>query len=42
LIELSPKIMIPTLYDYWVHDVEVLKEKGKYPAINMKKRSYNG
>ncbi|MCK5147263.1 SpoVR family protein [bacterium] len=30
LIELSPKIMIPTLYDYWVHDVEVLKEKGKY------------
>jgi stage V sporulation protein R len=22
--------MIPTLYDYWVHDVEVLKEKGKY------------
>jgi stage V sporulation protein R len=30
LIELSPKVMIPTLYDYWVHDVEVLKEKGKY------------
>ncbi len=30
LIELSPKIMIPTLYDYWVHDVEVLREKGKY------------
>lgn len=30
LIELSPKMMIPTLYDYWVHDVEVLKEKGKY------------
>ncbi|MCD6273658.1 MAG: SpoVR family protein [Deltaproteobacteria bacterium] len=30
LLELSPKIMIPTLYDYWVHDVEVLKEKGKY------------
>ena len=23
-------MMIPTLYDYWVHDVEVLKEKGKY------------
>lgn len=22
--------MIPTLYDYWVHDVEVLKEKRKY------------
>jgi len=22
--------MIPTLYDYWVHDVEVLREKGRY------------
>jgi len=30
LIELSPKLMIPTLYDYWIHDVEVLKEKGRY------------
>ena len=30
LLELTPKMMIPTLYDYWVHDVEVLKEKGKY------------
>ena len=30
MIELSPKVMIPTLYDYWVHDVEVMKEKGKY------------
>lgn len=30
LLELSPKVMIPTLYDFWVHDVEVLKEKGKY------------
>ncbi len=30
LIELTPKVMIPTLYDYWVHDVEVLKETGKY------------
>ncbi len=30
LLELSPKFMIPTLYDYWVHDVEVLKEYGKY------------
>ncbi|KPA18676.1 stage V sporulation protein R [Candidatus Magnetomorum sp. HK-1] len=30
LLELSPKNMIPTLYDFWVHDVEVLKEKGKY------------
>ncbi len=30
LIELTPKVMIPTLYDYWVQDVEVLKEKGRY------------
>lgn len=30
LLELSPKYMIPTLYDYWVHDVEVLREKGRY------------
>ena len=30
LLELSPKVMIPTLYDYWVHDVEVLRGKGKY------------
>jgi len=30
LLELSPKVMIPTLYDYWVHDVEVMKESGKY------------
>lgn len=30
LLELSPKLMIPTLYDYWVQDVEVLKEKGRY------------
>lgn len=30
MIHLSPKVMIPTLYDYWVNDVEVLKETGKY------------
>jgi stage V sporulation protein R len=30
MIELNPKVMIPTLYDYWVHDVEVLKGMGKY------------
>ena len=30
LLELSPKIMIPTLYDYWVQDVEVLREQGRY------------
>ena len=32
LIELSPKMMIPTLYDYWVHDVRVLSGKGMYEA----------
>jgi len=30
MIGLSPKVMIPTLYDYWVNDVEVLKEEGRY------------
>jgi stage V sporulation protein R len=30
LIELTPKHMIPTLYDYWVHDVQMLKGKGEY------------
>lgn len=30
MIRLSPKVMIPTLYDYWVHDVEVLQGEGKY------------
>lgn len=30
MLELTPKVMIPTLYDYWVQDVEVLKGKGKY------------
>jgi len=30
MISLSPKNMIPTLYEYWVHDVEVLREQGKY------------
>lgn len=30
MIRLSPKVMIPTLYDYWVNDVEVLKGEGKY------------
>jgi stage V sporulation protein R len=29
-LHLSPKNMIPTLYDYWVQDVEVLKEQGQY------------
>lgn len=30
MLDLSPKVMIPTLYDFWVNDVEVLKEYGKY------------
>ena len=30
ILELSPKMMIPTLYDYWVQDVEVLREFGRY------------
>jgi len=29
-VQLSPKTMIPTLYDYWVQDVEVLREQGQY------------
>jgi len=30
LLELSPKVMIPTMYDYWVHDLEVLQGRGRY------------
>ncbi len=30
MIELSPKVMMPTLYDYWVHDVRVISGKGLY------------
>jgi len=30
MLELSPKVMIPTMYDFWVHDVDVLHGKGKY------------
>jgi len=30
LIELSAKVMIPTLYEYWVQDVEVLQGHGRY------------
>ncbi len=30
MIKLSPKGMIPTLYDYWVNDIFVLQDKGKY------------
>jgi stage V sporulation protein R len=30
MIELSPKGMIPTLYDYWINDLEVIKSKKEY------------
>lgn len=30
LLELSPKNMIPTLYDYWLQDIEILRGKGEY------------
>ena len=30
LLKLAPKGMIPTMYDYWVQDVEVLREAGRY------------
>ena len=30
MLELSPKGMIPTMYDYWVNDVQVHKKKGVY------------
>ncbi len=30
LVELTTKGMIPTLYDYWVHDLEVIRGKREY------------
>lgn len=30
MTDLTAKNMIPTLYDYWVHDVDVLQGRGKY------------
>lgn len=30
LLELQPKGMIPTLYDYWVHDLELMKSRKEY------------
>ncbi len=30
LLELAPKNMIPTIYDYWLQDIEVLRGKGEY------------
>jgi len=32
MTELSSKVMIPTLYDYWVHDVDVIRDKWIYDA----------
>ncbi|MDO8495295.1 MAG: SpoVR family protein [bacterium] len=32
MLELSPKIMIPTLYDYWVHDVEAVQNNWIYDS----------
>ncbi len=32
MLELSPKNMIPTLYDFWLQDVQVLRGKGEYDA----------
>ena len=33
LIELNPKVMIPTLYDYWIHDVEIIRDKWIYDVF---------
>ncbi len=33
MIHLSPKIMIPTLYDYWVHDLHVIQGNRVYDVF---------
>ncbi len=33
MVDLKPKIFIPTLYDYWVDDVETLQERGSYEVF---------
>ena len=33
LIELQPKIMIPTMYDFWVNDIEIIQGKEKYKVF---------
>ena len=33
LIELQPKIMIPTMYDFWVNDIQIIQGKEKYKAF---------
>src|SRR4030042_5953448 len=30
MIELSPKVMVPGMYDFWLDDVQMLREKGSY------------
>src|SRR3989339_544161 len=30
MIELSPKVFIPTMYDYWIQDIHVLHGEGEY------------
>ncbi len=32
MTELSAKVMIPTLYDHWFHDVEIIRDKWMYDA----------
>ena len=32
LLELTPKIMIPTMYDFWIHDIEVIRSNKEYDA----------
>ena len=34
MLELSPKGMIPTLYDYWVNDLEVIKGEKRIRTIS--------
>ena len=33
MLELSPKVMIPTLYDHWIQDLEVVRSKWIYEAF---------
>src|SRR3989338_3769559 len=33
MLELSPRDMIPTLYDYWLQDIQVLRNKWLYEAF---------
>ncbi len=33
MLELNPKVMIPTLYDYWVHDLEAHRNRWMYDVF---------